>query len=90
MILAAFEAPARTSGLPRLVPGSRTGLFDGGFRDWCGDTGKPREVAEAALAHMVRNKAEAAYARTDLLDRRRELMEAWCAYLRAGAGTGGN
>jgi integrase len=51
------------------------------FRDWCSDTGVPREVAEAALAHVVRNKVEAAYARSDLLDRRREVMQAWSDYL---------
>ena len=55
--------------------------FRSSFRDWCGDTGQPREVAEAALAHTIRNRAEAAYARTDLLDRRRAVMEAWSAYL---------
>ncbi len=55
--------------------------FRSSFRDWCGETGKPRELAEAALAHAIRNKAEAAYARTDLLERRRELMEDWCGYL---------
>ena len=55
--------------------------FRSSFRDWCGDTGQPREVAEAALAHTIRNKAEAAYARTDLLVRRRTMMEAWSAYL---------
>lgn len=58
--------------------------FRSSFRDWCGDTGQPRELAEAALAHTIRNKAEAAYARTDLLDRRRAVMEAWSAYLNAG------
>ena len=47
------------------------------FRDWCSETGVAREVAEAALAHVVRNKAEAAYARSDLLDRRREVGSAW-------------
>ena len=51
------------------------------FRDWCSETGVAREVAEAALAHVVKNKVEAAYARSDLLDRRREVMEAWAAYL---------
>ena len=55
--------------------------FRSSFRDWCGESGQPRELAEAALAHTIRNKAEAAYARTDLLARRRELMEAWTAYL---------
>ena len=53
--------------------------FRSSFRDWCGETGAPREVAEAALAHVNPNKAEAAYARSDLLDRRRELMEKWAA-----------
>ena len=43
--------------------------------------GPGSEVAEAALAHVVKNKVEAAYARSDLLDRRREVMEAWAAYL---------
>ena len=44
------------------------------FHDWCSETGVAREVAEAALAHKVRSQAEAAYARSDLLDRRREVM----------------
>ena len=61
--------------------------FRSSFRDWCGESGQPRELAEAALAHTIRNKAEAAYARTDLLERRRELMEAWSGYL---AGTAPN
>lgn len=51
------------------------------FRDWCGETGVPREVAEACLAHRIGNAAEQAYARSDLLERRRELMEAWAHYL---------
>ena len=54
--------------------------FRSSFRDWCSDTGQPREVAEAALAHVVRG-VEGAYARSDLLDRRRVLMNAWAAYL---------
>ena len=55
------------------------------FRDWCSETGVAREVAEASLAHVVKNKVEAAYARSDLLDRRREVMEAWSAYVASGA-----
>ena len=51
------------------------------FRDWCGETGLAREVAEACLAHRVGNAAEQAYARSDLLERRRELMEAWAQYV---------
>jgi integrase len=52
--------------------------FRSSFRDWVGET-RPegREVAEAALAHVVRDKAEAAYARSDLLEKRRTLMDAW-------------
>ena len=51
------------------------------FRDWCSETGVAREVAEACLAHVVKNKVEAAYARSDLLERRREVMEAWTQYV---------
>jgi integrase len=52
--------------------------FRSTFRDWAGET-RPdgREVVEAALAHSVRDKAEAAYARSDLLAKRRPLMDAW-------------
>ena len=55
--------------------------FRSSFRDWCGETGQPREIAEAALAHAVGNQIEAAYARSDLFERRRELMDAWAGYL---------
>ena len=54
--------------------------FRSSFRDWCSDTGQPREVAEAALAHVVRG-VEGAYARSDLLDRRRVLMTDWANYV---------
>ena len=54
--------------------------FRSSFRDWCGETGVPREVAEACLAHAIRNHVEAAYARSDLLERRRQVMEAWAEY----------
>lgn len=50
--------------------------FRSSFRDWATErTSLPREVAEMALAHTVENRVEAAYARSDLLHRRRELME---------------
>lgn len=52
--------------------------FRSTFRDWAGETtGFPREVIEAALAHAIKDKAEATYARSDLFDKRRKLMEAW-------------
>ncbi|MXZ61419.1 MAG: site-specific integrase, partial [Acidobacteria bacterium] len=41
----------------------------------------PREVCELALAHVNRDRAEAAYRRSDLFGRRRELMEQWAAFL---------
>ncbi|MEY9097377.1 integrase [Sinorhizobium fredii] len=51
------------------------------FRDWCGDhTEHPREVAEAALAHVLSDKTEAAYRRSDALEKRRKLMEDWAKY----------
>ena len=45
------------------------------------ETEHRREVIEAALAHVVTNKVEAAYARSDLFERRRQLMDEWAAYL---------
>jgi integrase len=52
--------------------------FRSGFRDWCGEaTHFPREVAEAALAHVVGDKAEQAYRRGDALEKRRTMMDAW-------------
>lgn len=51
------------------------------FRDWAAETtGFPHEVCEMALAHTIPNKAEAAYRRGDLFEKRRELMEAWAAF----------
>lgn len=59
--------------------------FRSSFRDWAGDaTDFPRELAEAALAHLVGDETERAYRRGDALARRRELMEAWAAYLVSG------
>ena len=59
--------------------------FRSTFRDWAGEeTDHPREVIEAALAHVVRNRVEAAYARSDLFDRRRVLMDDWERYLAPG------
>ena len=56
--------------------------FRSSFRDWAAEeTDHPREVVEAALAHVVQNKVEAAYRRTDLFERRRKLMDDWAAYL---------
>lgn len=55
--------------------------FRSAFRDWSAEcTNFTNEVCEAALAHVIENKAEAAYRRGDLFDKRRKLMEAWANY----------
>jgi integrase len=56
--------------------------FRSSFRDWAGEcTPFPREVAEAALAHLVGDATERAYRRGDAIAKRRELMEAWASYV---------
>lgn len=78
-----FQALYRRMG----CDGFTTHGFRSTFRDWCGEEADaPREVAEAALAH-VPGQVERAYRRSTLLDRRRELMEQWAAYV---VGTGGD
>jgi integrase len=63
--------------------------FRSTFRDWAAErTNFPREVCEAALAHTIENKVEAAYRRGDLFEKRRLLMEAWGRYSAAPAGGG--
>ncbi|EGV19034.1 tyrosine-type recombinase/integrase [Thiocapsa marina] len=55
--------------------------FRSSFRDWCGEVSSyPREVAEAALAHVNGDKTEAAYARGDLFTKRRKLMTDWSSF----------
>jgi integrase len=62
--------------------------FRSSFRDWCAEqTSFPREVAEAALAHSVKDKTEAAYQRGDLFEKRRILMDHWAQYCLKGVGT---
>ena len=72
----------RTTGLAEktVVHGLRSG-----FRDWCADMGKPRELAEAALAHTV-GGVEGAYFRGDVFERRRVLMQAWADFVSGGTG----
>jgi integrase len=62
--------------------------FRSTFRDWASEVAKaPREVAEMSLAHKVGSDVERAYARSDLLERRRVLMERWSGFV---AGASGN
>ena len=60
--------------------------FRTSFRTWTQEkTNYPREIAEAALAHSLKDKAEAAYARSDLLEKRAEMMEAWAQFISANS-----
>lgn len=68
--------------VPRLTASTITPHgFRSSFRDWSAErTSVPRAVCEAALAHVLRDKTEAAYHRTDLFERRRELMNLWSQF----------
>jgi len=71
-----LSMPIRRAELGITVHGFRSA-----FRDWAAErTSFPRELAEKALAHAVRDKFEAAYQRGDLFDKRRKLMDAWAQY----------
>ena len=83
------EKPISATTLPKMLQHHRIAAvahgFRSSFRDWAAEeTDHPREVIEAALAHVVQNKVEAAYARSDLFERRRLLMGDWAAYLAPG------
>ena len=74
-ILRDMEVPATVHG------------FRSTFRDWVAEeTDYPGEIAEAALAHAIPNKVEAAYRRTDFLEKRRALMRDWDRYCRGSSG----
>lgn len=55
--------------------------FRSSFPGWASENGYSRDVAERALAHTIKNAAEAAYSRIDLLEQRREMMEAWAKFV---------
>ena len=60
--------------------------FRSSFRDWVGEVSNfPRDVAEMALAHVIENKAEAAYRRGDLFAKRRKMMQAWANFVMSGS-----
>jgi len=90
---AAFVFPGGKAGKPlssmamlmllrRMERGDLTAHgFRSTFRDWCAEaTNYPREIAEAALAHTLRDKTEAAYQRGDLMEKRQRLMSEWATY----------
>ena len=72
---ATYNKLLREHGLDATAHGFRSS-----FRSWCSDTAVPRDLAEAALGHAVRG-VEGAYARSDMLDRRRPLMDTWAEYI---------
>ncbi|MEV3827763.1 tyrosine-type recombinase/integrase [Aeromonas rivipollensis] len=81
-LLRRIEAPSTTPGRLATAHGFRSS-----FRDWCSEQGYPRDLAERALAHLIQNKVEAAYHRTDLLDQRRPMMDAWAEFVSGNSPT---
>jgi integrase len=76
-----MNSDCMTACLRRLKVDATVHGFRSTFRDWAGDeTSFPREIAEAALSHLIGDKAEQAYRRSDALERRRKLMDAWERY----------
>jgi integrase len=78
----AAHRPVSDVALAKLLPaGVTVHGFRAAFRTWAAETtGHPREVIEMALAHRVGDAVEQAYARGDLFDKRRRLMEDWAAF----------
>ncbi len=79
MVLTAFlrDQKAQSSDKGRIATAHG---FRSSFRDWASENGYPRDLAERRLAHTISNQAEAAYHRTDLLEQRRPMMEAWAQH----------
>jgi integrase len=74
--------------LAALMPGATIHGFRSSFRDWCGnETSFPREIAEAALAHVAGDATERAYRRGDALEKRRAVMEAWAGFCEPKTGS---
>ena len=65
-----------SAGINTTVHGFRTS-----FRTWCQESSIPREIAEPALSHTNGNAVESAYARSDVLDLRRKVMQTWAEYV---------
>ena len=55
--------------------------FRSSFRDWASENGYARDLAERALSHAIKSETEAAYHRSDLLEQRRAMMQAWCDFV---------
>lgn len=78
-----FLMTLRRMGVKATVHGFRSA-----FRDWVAErTNVPGEVAELALAHAISSKVEAAYRRSDLLEKRRDLMKRWASFCTGNVGS---
>jgi hypothetical protein len=95
MLLRRMSADAEKGGAGRYVDPKENNRdvvphgFRSSFKDWARErTGFANEVSEAALAHVNGDKVEAAYARGDMFDKRRKLMDAWAAYCASPAADG--
>ena len=85
------DKPISITRLPKILQSVKVDAvphgFRSSFRDWAAEeTNYPREVVEAALAHVVGNQTEAAYARSDLFERRQRLMDEWATYVAGDRG----
>lgn len=74
-LLRRLKAPSDQPDRPATAHGFRSS-----FRDWCSEHGYRRDLAERGLAHVIQSKVEKAYHRTDLLEERRPMMQAWSDY----------
>ena len=86
------EAKVKAGEPAYLDPASRRPAVPHGlrstFRQWTAEQGYPRDMAEIALAHFIGSEVERAYQRSDMLDRRRDMMEAWAGFLFGKAAQG--
>ena len=88
------EAQVKAGEVGYLDPASKRPAVPHGlrstFRQWAAEQGYPRDMSEIALAHFIGSEVERAYQRSDMLDRRRDMMAAWAAFLRGEAVQGDN
>ncbi len=88
------EAQVKAGAAGYLDPASKRPAVPHGlrstFRQWAAEQGYPRDMAEIALAHFIGSEVERAYQRSDMLDRRRDMMAAWAVFLGGTAAQSGN
>jgi integrase len=79
------ETEVKTGGTGFVDPRNKRAAVPHGlrstFRQWAAEQGYQRDMAEIALAHFIGSDVERAYQRSDMLERRRDMMAAWAAYL---------